>query len=58
MKIAYILRNNMASTFQLCSMILPQLEIKSHGFKVVGMMFFDDNSVSYTHLTLPTIYSV
>ena len=43
MKIAYIFRNNMASTFQLCSMILPQLENKSHGVEVVGMMFFDDN---------------
>ena len=43
MKIAYIFRNNMASTFQLSSMILPQLENKSHGVNVVGMMFFDDN---------------
>ena len=43
MKIAYIFRNNMASTFQLNSMILPQLENKSHGVNVVGMMFFDDN---------------
>ena len=43
MKIAYIFRNNMASTFQLSSMILPQLEKKSHGVKVVGMMFFDEN---------------
>ena len=43
MKIAYIFRNNMASTFQLSSMILPQLESKSHGVDVVGMMFFDDN---------------
>ena len=33
----------MASTFQLSSMILPQLENKSHGVDVVGMMFFDDN---------------
>ena len=33
----------MASTFQLCSMILPQLENKFHGVEVVGMMFFDDN---------------
>ena len=33
----------MASTFQLSSMILPQLENKSHGVEVVGMMFFDDN---------------
>ena len=43
MKIAYIFRNDMASTFQLSSMILPQLENKSHGVDVVGMMFFDDN---------------
>ena len=43
MKIAYIFRNDMASTFQLSSMILPQLEKKSHGVDVVGMMFFDDN---------------
>ena len=43
MKIAYIFRNNMASTFQLSSMILPQLENNSHGVDVVGMMFFDDN---------------
>ena len=43
MKIAYNFRNDMASTFQLSSMILPQLENKSHGVDVVGMMFFDDN---------------
>ena len=43
MKIAYIFRNDMASTFQLSSMILPQLENGSHGVDVVGMMFFDDN---------------
>ena len=43
MKIAYIFRHNMASTFQLSSMILPQLENKSNGVDVVGMMFFDDN---------------
>ncbi len=43
MKIAYIFRHNMASTFQLSTMILPQLENKSHGVDVVGMMFFDDN---------------
>ena len=43
MKIAYIFRHNMASTFQLSTMILPQLENKSHGVNVVGMMFFDDN---------------
>ena len=43
MRIAYIFRNDMSSTFQLSSMILPQLENKSHGVDVVGMMFFDDN---------------
>ena len=46
MKIAYIFRHNMASTFQLSSMILPQLENKSHGVEVIGMMFFDDNLFS------------
>jgi sulfur relay (sulfurtransferase) complex TusBCD TusD component (DsrE family) len=43
MKVAYIFRTNMASTFQLASMILPQLEDGSHGVDVVGMFFFDDN---------------
>lgn len=33
----------MASTFQLSTMILPQLEQDVHGADVVGMMFFDDN---------------
>ena len=43
MKIAYVFRGNMASTFQLATMILPQLEQDTHGVEVVGMMFFDDN---------------
>lgn len=43
MKVAYIFRNNMASTFQLNTMILPQLEEGNHGATVVGMFFFDDN---------------
>ena len=43
MKVAYIFRNSMASTFQLGSMILPQLEAGNHGVSVVGMFFFDDN---------------
>ena len=43
MKVAYIFRNDMSATFQLASMILPQLEQGSHGVEVVGMMFFDDN---------------
>ena len=33
----------MASTFQLATMILPQLEQGKHGAEVAGMMFFDDN---------------
>ena len=44
MKVAYVFRNNMASTFQLAKMILPQLENDSHGVQVVGMFFFDDNT--------------
>ena len=44
MKVAYIFRSNMASTFQLATMILPQLEGGYHGAQVVGMFFFDDNT--------------
>ena len=36
----------MSATFQLASMILPQLEDGTHGVEVVGMMFFDDNVYS------------
>jgi len=43
MNAAYIFRTNMASTFQLAFMILPQLESSSHGAQVAGMFFFDDN---------------
>lgn len=43
MKVAYIFKTNMASTFQLATMILPQLEKGIHGVNVVGMFFFDDN---------------
>ena len=43
MKIAYVFKSNMASTFQLGTMILPQLEDNSHLVSVVGMFFFDDN---------------
>ena len=44
MKVAYIFRSNMASTFQLATMILPQLEEGFHGAEVVGTFFFDDNT--------------
>ena len=43
MKIAYIFRNSMDSTFQLSTMILPQLEANNHLVNVIGMFFFDDN---------------
>ena len=43
MKIAYVFKTSMASTYQLSSMILPQLENDSHLVNVVGMFFFDDN---------------
>ena len=43
MKIAYVFATNMATTFKLSTMILPQLEQNIHGVEVVGMMFFDDN---------------
>mgnify|MGYP001163470647 CR=1 FL=1 len=44
MKVAYIFKTNMASTFQLATMILPQLEQNNHGVEVVGMFFFDENA--------------
>ena len=43
MKIAYVFKSSMASTFQLATMILPQLEKNSHVVDVAGMFFFDDN---------------
>ena len=43
MKVAYVFATNMAATFKLATMILPQLEEGYHGAEVVGMFFFDDN---------------
>ncbi|MEL6234569.1 MAG: SaoD/DsrE family protein [Pseudomonadota bacterium] len=43
MKVAYVLATNMASTYKLATMILPQLESGQHGAEVVGIFFFDDN---------------
>lgn len=43
MKVAYVFATNMACTFKLATMILPQLEQGIHGATVVGMFFFDDN---------------
>jgi len=46
MKVAYVFTSNMACSFKLATMILPQLEKGIHGAQVVGMMFFDDNLYS------------
>ena len=46
MKIAYVFANDMAATYKLSSMILPQLEDDNHVVEVVGMFFFDDNVFS------------
>ncbi len=46
MKVAYILATDMAATFKLATMILPQLEAGNHGADVGGMFFFDDNLYS------------
>ncbi len=43
MRVAYVFNSNMATTFKLATMILPQLEQGNHGAEVAGMMFFDDN---------------
>ena len=43
MKVAYVFATNMAATYKLATMILPQLEAGEHGADVVGMFFFDDN---------------
>jgi len=43
MKVAYIFKTEMSSTFQLATMILPQLENNIHGVEVIGMFFFDEN---------------
>ncbi len=43
MKIAYIFATDMASTFKLGTMILPQLEAGNHRAAIAGMFFFDDN---------------
>ncbi len=43
MKVAYVFATDMAATYKLGKMILPQLEMGKHGAQVIGMMFFDDN---------------
>ena len=38
MKVAYVFATNMATTFKLSTMILPQLEQGIHGPQIAGMM--------------------
>ncbi|MEM9950306.1 MAG: SaoD/DsrE family protein [Chloroflexota bacterium] len=45
MKIAYVFATPNASSYKLAQMILPQLEADTHGVEVVGMFFFDDNTL-------------
>lgn len=40
MKVAYIFATDMAATYKLATMILPQFEQGTHGVEVVGMLFF------------------
>ena len=45
MKIAYVFAMPRAASYKLGQMILPQLEAGTHGVDVVGMFFFDDNTL-------------
>ena len=44
MNVAYVFKTDMSATFQLATMILPQLESETHVAGVCGMFFFDDNN--------------
>lgn len=46
MKVAYVFSTSgNTASYKLGQMILPQLEAGHHGVEVVGMMFFDDNTL-------------
>lgn len=45
MRVAYILSSPRAASHKLGQMILPQLEAGTHGVEVVGIFFFDDNTM-------------
>ena len=45
MKVAYILNSPNAANYKVGEMILPQLEADNHGVDVVGIFFFDDNTM-------------
>jgi hypothetical protein len=45
MKVAYVFTTSgHTASYKLGKMILPQLEQRTHGAEVIGMMFFDDNT--------------
>ncbi|MDB4833022.1 SaoD/DsrE family protein [Acidimicrobiia bacterium] len=45
MKVAYILNSPNAANYKVGEMILPQLEADNHGVEVVGIFFFDENTM-------------
>ena len=45
MKVAYVLNSPNAANYKVGEMILPQLEADNHGVEVVGIFFFDDNTM-------------
>ncbi|MFN4071302.1 MAG: SaoD/DsrE family protein, partial [Thermus caldifontis] len=45
MRVAYVLASPRAASHKLGQMILPQLEAGTHGVEVVGIFFFDDNTM-------------
>ena len=51
MKVAYIFASDMAATFKLATMILPQLETGNHGAKVAGMFFLTTIFTPYGRVT-------
>jgi len=42
-KVAYVLATPRTASYKLGQMVLPQLEAGTHGARVVGLFFFDDN---------------
>ena len=46
MKVACIFATDMAATYKLATMILPQFEQGTHGVEVVGMLLFSTTTSS------------
>ena len=42
--LGYVFAHPRSASYKLARMILPQLEVGTHGVDVVGMFFFDDNN--------------